>query len=254
MRTRIKICGVCRVEDARAAAAAGADAIGLVLHPPAARFVSDERAAEIIAALPPFVTPVGLFVDALPDEVRESAGRLQLRCVQLHGHEDPACVAALSGLIVLKALRVARDTFGRELLLWRKALGGLPHLRGFVLETAASAPGGTGVANDWDFICQCRAEGLFNGLPPLIAAGGLTPETVSEVVRRVEPWAVDVSSGVEVAKGIKSGEKLTAFGRAVRDADDAIAREELAQRASGAASPEVSPRLSGTLGAGPVTR
>ena len=216
MRTRIKICGVGRVEDALAAARAGADAIGIVLHKPAARFVPLKRAREILAALPPFVTPVGLFVDAPAAEVHATAGLLGLRHVQLHGHEDANCISDLKEFVVIKAVRVDRTTFRDEIDAWRQAVrDGLKNLRGIVLETAASAPGGTGLANDWDFVRQCAAEGLFDGVPPLIAAGGLTPLNVAAVIRDIRPWAVDVSSGVEAAKGIKSEEQILAFVRAV---------------------------------------
>jgi phosphoribosylanthranilate isomerase len=223
MRTRVKICGVCRVEDALVASQSGADAIGLVLHKPAARNVPLERAREILAALPPFVTPVGLFVDAPAAEVREVADLLGLRHVQLHGDEDADCIAELKEFVVIKAVRVDRGTFRDEMNSWRKAIAdGLKNLRGIVLETAASAPGGTGIANDWEFVRECQAAGLFDGTPPLIAAGGLTPENVAAVVREIRPWAVDVSSGVEARKGIKSREKIVAFVEEVgRKGDEA---------------------------------
>jgi phosphoribosylanthranilate isomerase len=113
-RTRVKICGVCRVEDAVAAARAGADAIGMVFHPASARDVSMELAERILAALPPFVTPVGLFVDASPEQVASIAGRLGLRHVQLHGRETPAVVTRVRATVI-KAVRVERDAFAREL-------------------------------------------------------------------------------------------------------------------------------------------
>jgi len=218
VRTRIKICGIGRVEDALAAARAGADAIGLVFQKSAARYVAPERAQEILAALPPFVTPVGLFVDAPVSEVRVSAHSLGLRHVQLHGHEDAEYVRDLREFVILKAVRVARETFASEMNGWKQQIhrGGLSHFRGIVLETATSAAGGTGLVNDWQFIQECQSQGLFASLPPLIAAGGLTPVNVAEVVRSIQPWAVDVSSGVEVTKGIKSVEKIEAFVGEVR--------------------------------------
>jgi phosphoribosylanthranilate isomerase len=219
-RTRIKICGVTRVEDAVAAARAGADAVGMVFYKPAPRCITDERAREILAALPPFVTPVGLFVDAPVQEVSQTARHLGLRHLQLHGHEDAATLRALNGFTILKAVRVARETFRAELDCWRReiAKGGLAHLRGLLLETAGSQ-GGTGAANDWEFVKSCQAVRAFDGLPPIIAAGGLTPENVAAVVRDVRPWAVDVSSGVEVSKGVKSPEKIAAFVDAVNAAN-----------------------------------
>lgn len=218
-RTRVKICGITRVEDALAAARAGADAIGLVFCKSAARYITTERAREIIAALPPFVTPVGLFVDESSEQVREIARELGLRHIQLHGSEPPDAIRALRQYCVIKAVRAAPETFATELVGWRDQVrrGGLEALRGLVLETDAPAPGGTGVANDWNFIRQCQAQGAFLHLPPIIAAGGLTPQSVGDVIRLLHPWAVDVSSGVESVKGIKSREKIEAFVRAVAD-------------------------------------
>jgi phosphoribosylanthranilate isomerase len=219
-RTRVKICGVGYVEDAQAAARAGADAIGMVFHPAAKRNVSVDRAREILAALPPFVTPVGLFVDAEAERVREVARALGLRHLQLHGHEPPALVAELREFTILKAIRVDPATFGGELESWRRAIRDLKltHLQGFVLETAGTL-GGTGQSNDWETIERHRQRGDFIGLPCLIGAGGLTPESVGNVVRRIRPWAVDVSSGVEGSPGKKSAEKIEAFVREVRSAE-----------------------------------
>ena len=223
-RTRVKICGITRPEDAAAAAAAGADAIGMVFYAPAPRNISIERAKEILSILPPFVSPVGLFVDADARSICGLAEQLHLRHVQLHGHEPPARVAELGGLYVIKAMRVG-DNLTDELKTWRRGMSelNLPNLRGIVLETAGTRePGGTGEANDWDAVQRHRAAGAFEGLPQLIAAGGLTPETVGDVVSSLRPWAVDVSSGVESSKGIKSAEKIQQFVRAVREADAAV--------------------------------
>lgn len=220
-RTRVKICGVCRVEDAIAAARLGADAIGMVFHAPSPRNVSLALAADILRALPPFVTPVGLFVDASPEAISDVTGRLGLRHVQLHGRETPETIAAVRGTVI-KAMRVDPHTLPRELDALRQAMSrlSLHHLRGLVLETSATAePGGTGVPNDWVTIRRLMDEGAFDGLPPIIAAGGLTPETVGDVVRTLRPWAVDVSSGVESARGQKSQEKLRDFFAAVHGAD-----------------------------------
>lgn len=203
-----------------AAARAGADAIGMVFHPSAKRNVSLERADEIVSALPPFVTPVGLFVDADVEHVRDAARALGLRHIQLHGHETPETVAKLKDFTILKAIRVDPATFSSELESWRRAIRQLKltHLQGFVLETAGTL-GGTGMANDWETVDRHRQRGDLIGLPHLIAAGGLTPESVGEVVRRIHPWAVDVSSGVEGSPGKKSAEKMEAFVRAARSAE-----------------------------------
>lgn len=223
-RTRIKICGVCRVEDALAAARAGADAVGMVFHPPSPRYVSAERAREILAALPAFVTPVGLFVDGAPQDLLHTVRELHLRHVQLHGDETAEYVAHLRAFAVIKAIRVDPNRFGETLKSWRHAIARLQltNLKGFVLETAGTGrAGGTGVANDWQTVREHQAAGEFDGLPPLIAAGGLRPETVAHVVRTVRPFAVDVSSGVEESLGKKSPEKIAAFVAEVRRADAA---------------------------------
>ena len=217
-RTRIKICGIGHVDDALAAARAGADAIGMVFHPPAPRNVTPQRAAEILAALPPFVTPVGLFVDLPAGRVLDAARSLNIRHIQLHGNETPEQVASLRDFTVIKALRVDPATFGAELDMWREAIPRLQltHLQGFVLETPGTL-GGSGQPNNWDIIALHRKRGDFIGLPHLIAAGGLNPENVADVIRVVRPWAVDVSSGVEASQGKKSAEKIESFVRAVFD-------------------------------------
>ena len=221
-RTRIKICGVCRPEDAALAARAGADAIGMVFHAASPRNVTVDRAREILAALPPFVTAVGLFVDAPSESILATARELGLRHVQLHGDETPEHVRALAPLTVIKAVRVERGRFVQTLDTWREAIRSVPltNLAGFVLETPnTAAPGGTGVPNDWEAVIEAQRAGAFEGLPALIAAGGLAPESVGAVVRAVRPYAVDVSSGVEETRGRKSEEKVRAFVQAVREAD-----------------------------------
>lgn len=218
-RTRIKICGVCRARDAEAAARAGADAIGLVFHPASPRNLSVERAKEILSVLPPFVTPVALFVDAEPAELLGTIETLGLRQVQLHGNESPEYVERLCRFAVIKAVRVESDRFGDAMAHWSAAAAGRPQLKGVVLETAGTAqPGGTGVPNDWETVRKARDAGAFGRLP-FIAAGGLRPETVGAVVTSVRPFAVDVSSGVEDEPGRKSEAKIRAFVTAVREAD-----------------------------------
>src|SRR4051794_13581002 len=199
-RTRVKICGMMRVEDAVAAARAGADAIGMVFYEKAKRCITHERAREILRVLPPFVTPVALFCDEPSQRILDATAELNLRHVQLQGEESADEVAEVSGLRVIKAIRVKRETISGELQHWRERIAklGLTNLAAFVLETAGTGvPGGSGVGNDWALIKELQSRGEFDGLPPLIAAGGLTPETVGNVVREIHPWAVDVSSGVE---------------------------------------------------------
>ena len=206
MKTAVKICGITRVEDALVAARCGAHAIGLVFYRPSPRYVTPERAAEIVRALPPFVTPVGLFVDASEEEVLEIASRARVQMIQFHGSETPEFCARFE-LPYLKAVRVrpevdllqyARDFEGAKALLLDAYQEGLH--------------GGTGAVFDWDLIPPA--------LPlPVVLSGGLHPENVAEAVRRVRPCAVDVSSGVEASKGIKDAARIEAFVNGVRDAD-----------------------------------
>jgi phosphoribosylanthranilate isomerase len=220
-RTRVKICGICRPVDALAAANAGADAIGLVFHPAAGRCVSVEDAAQIVAALPPMVVPVGLFVDVALAQIRDVLKHVPLAAVQLHGNESPQLIAELKPTPVIKAVRV--DTqLTNTLQSLRRAIVelNLTNLTGIVMETAtATAPGGTGIANDWSALKALKDMGGFEGLPCLIAAGGLTPQNVGHVIRSIQPYAVDVSSGVESVRREKANDKLHSFFRAVRDAD-----------------------------------
>ena len=206
MKTAVKICGITRVEDALTAARCGAHAIGLVFYRPSPRYVTPERAAEIVRALPPFVTPVGLFVDASEEEVLEIASRARVQMIQFHGSETPEFCARFE-LPYLKAVRVrpevdllqyARDFEGAKALLLDAYQEGLH--------------GGTGAVFDWNLIPPA--------LPlPVVLSGGLHPENVAEAVRRVRPCAVDVSSGVEASKGIKDASRIEAFVNGVRDAD-----------------------------------
>lgn len=208
------------VDDALVAAAAGADAIGMVFHPGAARCVSTNVAEKIVAALPPFVSLVALLVDPSVEHAVSTAAQFGNITLQLHGHESAALLRQIPRRL-LKAVRVDRKSFETELAMWRDeiAAGGLDHLRGLVLETAGPGLGGTGQANDWDFIQSIAAKNGFDGLPPIIAAGGLTPDNVGDVVRLLRPYAVDVSSGVERVKGKKDRNLIERFIAAVREAD-----------------------------------
>ena len=202
---RSKICGITRVEDALAAAAAGADAIGLVFYAKSPRAVSVEQAQQIIAALPPFVTTVGLFVDMPRPELQQILAQVPLDLLQFHGDESVEQCEGY-GRPYIKALRVkAGDDIAAQMAQY-------PSASGVLLDTfVEGVPGGTGLAFDWSLV---PAE-----LPkPVILAGGLTPDNVAAAIDRVRPYAVDISGGVESAKGLKDADKVRAFIRAARGA------------------------------------
>ncbi len=203
MRTRIKICGITRPEDALAVAEAGGDAIGLVFYAPSPRNVSIEQAQAIVAALPPFVTVVGLFVNATDNELREVIDAVPLGLLQFHG-DEPAGLCGGYEIPYIKALRMVP---GLDVA----ATAALYHdAQGILLDAyRPGVAGGTGEVFDWETV----PEGLKK---PIILAGGLTPTNVSEAIAQVHPYAVDVSGGVEAAKGIKDRHKITAFVEATR--------------------------------------
>lgn len=204
--TRTKICGITRVEDGLAAARLGAHAIGLVFYAASPRHVAPEQARDIADALPPFVTRVALFVNPSAAEVETALARARPDVLQFHGEEDPAFCKAF-GVPYLKAARVKP---GVDLLQFAAMYS---EAQGLLLDAwSPGAHGGTGERFDWNLIPS--------GLPkPVILAGGLYPGNVAEAIRIVGPWAVDVSSGVESAKGIKDAAKIAAFMKEVNDAD-----------------------------------
>lgn len=205
-QTRIKICGVTRPEHAREAAAAGADAIGVVFYEPSPRAVSAAAAAEIADALPPFVTLVGLFVDPDAAEVEAVLSKVPLGLLQFHGEEKPEFCAQFQRPYI-KGLRVAPGSDLRALTAeYRRASGVL--LDAWV----PGVPGGTGQSFDWGAV----PGGLHR---QLIVAGGLDAGNVGEAIRLLHPAAVDVSGGVERAPGEKDGQRMGEFVRAVRAAD-----------------------------------
>lgn len=203
-RTRIKICGLTREDDVLAAVNAGADAIGFVFYPPSPRYVSPARAAELARLLPPFVTAVGLFVNPSREEVAQVRDLVPLQLLQFHGDEtEPDCLG--HGLPYIKAARMRP---GLDLLKYAASFAGA---QGLLLDAFVEGYGGGGETFDWSLIPSV--------LPlPLILSGGLHAGNVSEAVRRVRPWAVDVSSGVEAAKGVKDAARITEFVAGVRNA------------------------------------
>jgi len=210
----VKICGITRPEWACAAAEAGADAIGLIFAE-SPRRISPETAEAIVAALPPWVTPVGVFVGAPAAEVRGLAERLHLGAVQLHGDEPAEMLADLGPVKVLKAVGVAGEADLASARRWRdraEALGRRPDAYLVDARVPGGPRGGTGQVADWSLAARMQEEGFR----PLVLSGGLGPENVTEAIRAVRPWGVDTSSGTEVSPGQKSPEKIRAFVEAVR--------------------------------------
>ncbi|MBS0336511.1 MAG: phosphoribosylanthranilate isomerase [Proteobacteria bacterium] len=205
MRTRVKICGITRTADATAAADAGADAIGFVFYPPSPRFVQVDQAIALRDALPPFVQTVALFVNPERRQVLEVLERVRPSMLQFHGEEAPAFCAGF-GTPWLKACRVKP---GVDLLEYFRAY---PGASGWLADAYVEGYGGAGQSFDWSLVPAERDR-------PLVLSGGLGVGNVREAVRRVRPWAVDVSSGVESAKGIKDAAKIAAFIQEVKNAD-----------------------------------
>jgi phosphoribosylanthranilate isomerase len=209
MRTRIKICGITRPGDALAAAEAGADAVGLVFYPQSPRYLAAERAVGIRDALPPFVQTVALFVNPDAAQVAQVIGRVRPGLLQFHGDETPAFCAQF-GMPYIKAYRVKSGVRSEvDLLEYLRPFSGAA---AWLLDSHVEEYGGVGESFDWSLAPQRRER-------PLILSGGLKRGNVAEAIRRVRPWGVDVSSGVESAKGIKDAAKIAAFIEEVRNAD-----------------------------------
>lgn len=208
-RTRIKICGIREPAMARAAAEAGADAVGLVFHAPSPRAVDVEAAREVALAVPPFVTVVGLFVNRDAQDVRDIAARVPLGLLQFHGDEPPEYCGGF-GLPWMKAIRVGA---GVDLIECDRR-----YSRAAALLLDAQVPGqfgGTGTPFDWSMVPPSLAR-------PVVVSGGLDAGNVGRAIRALRPWAVDVSSGVEGARGVKDPARIEEFVRSVRDADARI--------------------------------
>lgn len=203
--TRIKICGLTRAEDVHEAIDAGADALGLVFYPPSPRFVSPDSAASLARLVPPFVTTVGLFVNAAPEFVRDVLAAVPIHLLQFHGDEDDAYCRQFDRPYV----KAARMKPGVDLLQYA---ADFPSAQAILVDAFVEGYGGGGKVFDWNLIPPALPK-------PLILSGGLDAQNVGEAVTRVRPAAVDVSSGVEAAKGIKDPSKIHAFVAAVRAAD-----------------------------------
>lgn len=207
-RTRIKFCGIRRKADAEAAVGLGVDALGFVLVPRSKRFITPEKAALVRAGVPPFVSVVALFMDADAADVQLAIDVLRPDLLQFHGQEDAAFCASF-GLPYLKAVAMGvKTSLPREAKRFRGAAALLLDAH------APGAMGGRGEAFDWTQVAPVRT--------PVILAGGLTPQNVGRGIRQLRPYAVDVSSGIEQRAGIKDLDKMRAFVKAVKRADEAL--------------------------------
>jgi phosphoribosylanthranilate isomerase len=217
-RTRIKICGLTREQDVDAAVHAGADAIGFVLYPKSPRFVSPELAGGLAHRLPPFVTPVLLFVNASPEFIAQCVAAVPNALLQFHGDETPAdCMAA--GRPFIRAARIPPGPPGAGFDLIKYSLD-FAAAQAILLDAHVEGYGGGGQSFDWTAFPWSHPQ--LNASSRLVLSGGLTPANVTDGIRLVRPWAVDVSSGVEASKGIKDPDKMLAFVAAVRAADGPI--------------------------------
>ena len=206
MPVRVKVCGITRIEDALNAAQLGADAIGFVFWTESARFISPQEARKIIMALPPFLSAVGVYVDPDPEWVEETCSVAGLSLLQFHGDES----AEFCGQFSLPYIKAVRLRPGVDLLQYAARYS---NARALLLDTYIEGkPGGTGTTFDWSLIPK-------NLQLPLILSGGLDADNVSLAIRETSPWAVDVSSGVEMGKGIKDRDKIAAFMTGVRNGE-----------------------------------
>lgn len=198
MSVEVKICGITTLEDATAALGYGADMLGFIFYSKSTRYITPEAAGKIISALPSTVATVGVFVDALPDTVNKTVKASGINTVQLHGDESPEECASIRNAKVIKAFRISK----------REDLADISNysVDAILLDTYVKGThGGTGETFDWALATEAKRYG------PLILSGGLTPENISEAIRTVRPYAVDVSSGVESSPGVKVHELIKQF-------------------------------------------
>lgn len=217
MRTRVKVCGVTSEESAMAAVEAGADAVGFVFHPKSPRAIRPDEAFDISAVLPPFVQSVGVFVDESVDRFMSIEEQCPTDLSQLHGRESEGVVRQC-GPRLIKSVAFDAGTIVDELARW----DAVEEVDAILVDGSAAGEGGKGEAFDWGVLAGLFGEGGWRGRARLIVAGGLTAENVGSAIRALRPWAVDVSSGVESAPGVKDPGKLAAFCRAVREADGSL--------------------------------
>ena len=215
-RTRIKICGLTREQDLLEAIAAGADAVGFIFYEKSPRYIAPEAAGRLIARIPPFVTPVGLFVNATPEDVQATLAHAPVSLLQFHGDETAVQCAAIAAAVnrpFMRAVRVKPETTPADLLECESDYRAASTLfSGLLLDTYVDSYGGSGKVFDWSLIPESLA-------PRAVLSGGLNAQNATDAVQRIRPHAVDVSSGVEEAKGIKDAAKIRAFISAVRAAD-----------------------------------
>ncbi len=218
-RTRIKLCGLTRAEDVKLAVELGADALGFVFYPPSPRAVDAKQAAQLLALLPPFVSAVGLFVNASVAEVRQTLAIAPISILQFHGDETLEQCCAIAKEVqrpFLRALRVKPDMKSADLLECDQQYRSVsPYFSGLLLDTWVDSYGGSGKVFDWSLIPAELAH-------QAVLSGGLNVQNVTEAVVSVRPFAVDVSSGIESAKGIKDAALMHAFVSAVRAGDSQI--------------------------------
>ena len=229
-RTRIKICGITREEDLRAAVTEGADALGFVFYPESPRYVPPEQFAPLAASLPPYVSSVALFVNASLDQVRAVVDAGPVALLQFHGDESIAECARIADAVkrpFVHAFRVRPDTTPNDLLECELAYrAASPWFSSLLLDTYVDAYGGAGKVFDWSLIPKELA-------PRVVLSGGLSVQNATSAVARVRPWAVDISSGVEASKGIKDARKIADFIAAVRAADATIESDHPHENSTG---------------------
>lgn len=215
-RTRIKICGLTRAEDVQAAVEAGVDALGFVFYPKSPRYVASHIARELIEAVPPFVTAVGLFVNASMQEVVQTVSGTGISLLQFHGDETPktcAEIAAAVHLPFIRACRVRPDASPQDLIQYGRIYRAVSrHFAGLLLDAYTDAYGGAGKVFNWSLISEEIAH-------QVVLSGGLNEQNVAGAVQDVQPYAVDVSSGVESSPGIKDAGRIRAFISQVSVAD-----------------------------------